>query len=131
MVVVRMSAWPASSRMTRGVGAGVGEVGAEGVAQDVRAATVLRQARISRVAGDDPRDVAGAQSPWRLAGAWQREQQVLGRRDGAELQQALEQPDRRGVGLGRVTAWAILTQAVIAERVSSSSGIARVRPRLP
>src|SRR5450755_62379 len=85
MVVVRMSAWPASSRMTRGVGAGVGEVGAEGVAQDVRAATVLRQARISRVAGDDPRDVAGAQSPWRLAGAWEREQQVLGRRDGADL----------------------------------------------
>ena len=63
----------------RGVGAAIGEVGAEGVAQDVRGATVLRQPGGLGVAGHDPGDVAGAQRWWRLAGARQRQQQVLGR----------------------------------------------------
>lgn len=57
-----------------GVGAGVGEVCAEGVAQHVGGAAVLGQIGGLGVAGDDPCDIAGGELAGR-AGARQREQQ--------------------------------------------------------
>jgi hypothetical protein len=61
-----------------GVGAGVGEVGAEGVAQNVRGAAVVGQAGGRGVPGDDAGDVTGAQRAG-LGGAGEGEQEVFGR----------------------------------------------------
>ena len=80
----------------RGVSAGVGEVRAEGVAQDVGGAPVVGQAGGVGVASDDPRDVAGGQ--WAgLAGAGEREQQVLSGGDGAGADPGGEGVERVGV----------------------------------
>ena len=68
-----------------GVGAGVGEVGAEGVTQHVWSAMVLGQPGSLAVARDDSRDVAGAQRSRGLAGARQREQQVFDGGNRADL----------------------------------------------
>jgi hypothetical protein len=88
------------------VGAGVGEVGAERVAQHVRGASVLGEAGSLGVTSDDAGDVARGQRSRRLAGAWQREQQVLAGRGrpgldpGGDRREVLIERD--GVGCGRV-----------------------------
>jgi len=90
------------------VGAGVDQVGAEGVAQHVRGAPVLRSAGGLGVTGDNARDVGvvNARGGWPVCGS---------------------DSSRCAPAAGGQT----LTQATTGASASSSSGLARLRPRLP